>query len=100
MKLTIKGPLRENIYNLMRKAGYCFLRRDKQKNEFEFGRPPRSYPRFHLFMIVKNNNFIFNLHLDQKRPIYEGTPAHAGEYDSEVIKREAQRIKQILEEKF
>ena len=39
----------------------------------------------------------FKLHLDQKKPIYEGAPAHAGEYDSELVQKEAERIKQILQ---
>jgi hypothetical protein len=96
MKFIIKKPFRENIYNLMRKAGYHFLRKDGQKDEFEFARPTKGYPRFHLFVNVGNDAMIFKLHLDQKAPIYEGVPAHAGEYDSETVKKEAERIKQIL----
>jgi len=96
MKFTVKGPFKENIYNLMRKAGYYFLRRDEHKEELVFARPAKGYPRFHLFLKIEDENLIFNLHLDQKRPIYEGAPAHAGEYDSEVVLKEAERIKQIF----
>jgi len=46
---------------------------------------------------VEGENLIFNLHLDQKAPIYKGAPAHAGEYDGELVSKEAERIKQILE---
>ena len=100
MRFVIKGPFRENVYNLMRRAGYPAVplqkRRRKQKDELEFVRPARGYPRFHLFIKTQNDALIFNLHLDQKRPIYEGVPAHAGEYDSETIKKEAERIKEIF----
>ena len=97
MKFELKGPFKENIYNLMRKASYHFLKKDEQKGELEFARPPRGYPRFHLFLRIEDGSLIFNLHLDQKRSIYEGAPAHAGEYDSELVSKEAERIKQILE---
>lgn len=97
MKFALKGPFKENIYTLMRRAGYFFLKKDEVKGELIFVRPPRGYPRFHLFVKTENGNLVFNLHLDQKRPIYEGTPAHSGEYFGEVVEREVERIKQILE---
>jgi hypothetical protein len=100
MRFEIKRPSKENIYTLMRKAGYPTVplakRRRKKKDELEFARPARGYPRFHLFIKTKNNTLIFNLHLDQKKPIYESAPAHAGEYDSDVVVKEAERIKQTL----
>ena len=49
-------------------------------------------------MKVEGENLIFNLHLDQKRPIYKGAPAHAGEYDGEIVSKEAERIKEILKQ--
>jgi hypothetical protein len=96
MKFIISGPFKENIYSLMRKAGYYFQRKKENKSELVFTRPPRGYPKFHLFVKIENDNLIFNLHLDQKEPIYKGAPAHAGEYNGEVVKTEAERIKEIL----
>jgi len=96
MKFELKGPFRENIYNLMRKVGYHFIRENKEKSELIFARPPRGYPRFHLYVKIENENLIFNLHLDQKRPIYKGASAHAGEYDGKIVSKEAERIKEIL----
>lgn len=102
MKFTLQGPFRENIYNLMRKAGYSFQGRDEKKGELVFARPAREYPRFHLFLKISGEQFsaaqemVLNLHLDQKKPIYEGAPAHAGEYQGEIVKKEAERIRQIL----
>ena len=48
-------------------------------------------------MKIENENLIFNLHLDQKRPIYKGVTAHSGEYEGEVVEEEAERFKKILE---
>jgi len=138
MKFKLKKSFRENIYNLMRKIGYHFLGKNEEKKEIVFVRPPRGYPRFHLFLKIEGEesklssspfadaqekgNLVFNLHLDQKRPIYphtkrgqgavgtkinkvnprygvgvyKGAPAHAGEYEGEVVEKEAKRIKEIL----
>jgi len=95
MKFSIKGPLKENIYTLSRKLGYFF--QEKSGNEFKFVRPPKGFPRFHLILKIEGDNLIFNLHLDQKAPKYQGTPAHAGEYESEIVKEEAERIKKFIE---
>jgi len=95
MKFEIKGPLKDNIYNSMRKIGYHYQGQDK--GELAFARPPRGYPRFHLFLKVKDNNLIFDLHLDQKRPSYKDFTAHSGEHNTEIVKQEAERIKQIIE---
>lgn len=51
------------------------------------------YPRFHVYIQTEEEAIVFNLHLDQKRPIYEGVTAHSGEYDGEVVEREGARIK-------
>jgi len=96
MKFTLKGPFKENIYSLIRQVGYHFQGKDEEKSEIIFVRPASGYPRFHLYLKKEDNNLIFNLHLDQKKPIYKGTSAHAGEYDSELVKKEAERVKQIL----
>ena len=50
------------------------------------------YPRFHIYILLEGERVVYNLHLDQKRPIYEGVTAHSGEYNGEVVEREAGRI--------
>ena len=97
MKFTIKGPFKESFHNLMRKAGYCFKGKNEVKSELVFTRPPSGFPRFHLFLKEGDDDLIFNLHLDQKKPVYGNMPAHAGEYQSEAVSRESERIKQVLE---
>ena len=57
-----------------------------------------SYPRFHLFVEEGSDNLLFKLHLDQKRPSYSGVSAHNGEYEGEIIEKEAKRIKNIIQE--
>ena len=98
MKFIIKNRGKENLQNLMRKAGYYFFPRNE--SELSFIRPleRNGYPRFHIYPKInkENNDIIFNLHLDQKKPIYKGAPAHSGEYDGRVVENEAERIKQIL----
>ncbi|OGH91190.1 MAG: hypothetical protein A2534_04410 [Candidatus Magasanikbacteria bacterium RIFOXYD2_FULL_39_9] len=54
------------------------------------------YPRFHVYIKTEGDSVVFDLHLDQKRPIYEGVTAHSGEYDGEVIEREAERVKNAI----
>ena len=86
MKIVIKNP-GGNILTLMRKAGYFALRDS-------FIRPMErsGYPRFHLYIEQKGSELVLNLHLDQKKPIYKGVTAHSGEYDTELIEQEKQRI--------
>lgn len=103
MKFIIKNDLKENIINLARKISYRFLNQNRETKEMNFIRPLErgGYPRFHLYLKInpaETQKIIFNLHLDQKKPIYEGATAHSGEYNGEVIEKEAERIKQILQQ--
>lgn len=104
MKFFLKGPLKENIHNLMRGIGYQFWgsndnEKYEEKAELNFIRSlggRSGFPRFHLYLKQEGENLVFNLHLDQKNPIYRGAAAHSGEYDSELVKKEMERIKQVL----
>lgn len=94
--LKIEG----NIQNALRKCGYYFEKQEGE--ELAFLRPTGSsgsgYPRFHIYLKYDSvsRETSFNLHLDQKKPVYEGVAAHAGEYNGSVVEKEAKRIKQIL----
>ena len=92
MKFKIQGPFKDNIYNLMRKIGYHFQGKNKEKLELIFVRPPKGFPRFHVYLKTESKDLIFNLHLDQKRPSYKGSLAHAGEHKGKVVEQEAIRI--------
>jgi len=101
MKFRIKNTKGYNINTLTRTISYRYLREDEEKKEHILIRPLEmgGYPRFHLFLKIdsKNQEFIFNLHLDQKKPIYKGTLAHSADYEGGAVEREAERIKEILE---
>ena len=100
MKFTIKNEAGENIVNLMRRVGYHFDGTDKEKSKLSFVHPIGSnlFPRFHIYL--KENKeakeIKIDLHLDQKKPIYKGAPAHSAEYKGEVVKKEAERIKNFF----
>lgn len=100
MRFIIKDSKRENITTLSRKIGYRYLGKDEKTKEINLIRPLErgGYPRFHLFLKIdaENQELIFNLHLDQKRPIYKGAPAHAADYEGGAVEREAERIRGIL----
>lgn len=99
MKFALK--LSGNIYNLMRQAGYHSTGKHKKTGELVFVKriSTSEYPRFHAYVKidkVSQQTFV-NLHLDQKKPIYKGSPAHSAEYSGEVVEKEAERIRKLIE---
>jgi hypothetical protein len=98
MKFFIKNNSKENLISLMRRAGYYHL--PEKSSQLSFVRPlERSgYPRFHIYLKINESDqeIIFNLHLDQKKPVYKTAHDHAAEYEGKVVEAEAERIKQIL----
>lgn len=55
------------------------------------------YPRFHVYLADMAVSVSVSLHLDQKKPSYGGgTRAHGGEYEGEVVEREAERLKTFV----
>lgn len=54
------------------------------------------FPRYHVYAEVQGEQIRVSLHLDAKAPTYEGTSAHAGEYDGPLIEAEMQRISNAL----
>lgn len=96
MDFSLKNP-GGSIVNLGRDIGYIF-QRQVSENEVSFTRPLNrgGYPRFHIYLKGNNEELLFSLHIDQKRPVYKEAHDHAAEYDGRVVEEEAQRIKQIL----
>ena len=85
-----------NLQNLVRQVGYKPIG-VTDRGELNCVRPlGADYPRFHLYIIEKPDIITLNLHLDQKKPVYEGATAHSGDYDSETVKEEAQRIRDAI----
>lgn len=95
--MTFKiGKIEKNILGMARDIGYKpILTTDR--GEINCVRPlGRDYPRFHLYIKETPEGLIFNLHLDQRRPVYQGATAHGGDYEGAVVEQEAERIQKIL----
>ena len=98
MKFIVKNTSKENLTSFIRKAGYYFLK--EKGSELSFIRPlERSgYPRFHIYVETnKRSEEIINIHLDQKKSVYNEAHDHAAEYNGVIIENEVKRIKQALE---
>lgn len=99
MKGNLGAIEKTEIVNLMRGVGYFSLGRGRDEAEFSFIRPlgRNGYPRFHLFVrFDKGKTAVFDIHLDQKKPVYAGTRAHMAEYDGPLLDDEIARIKNLL----
>jgi len=87
-----KNQIRDNIdIAIIRTAGY-----HKLQNGFIRPLSRAGYPRFHIYLKENKTDYVFTLHLDQKRPVYSGAPAHSGEYNNKIVVEEAKRVKQKL----
>lgn len=98
MKFIIKTTFEENIYALGRKIGYLLISENPETKEANLVRPLErtGYPRFHLYLKREGENLIFNLHLDQRKTVYNGVKAHSADYEGPAVEKEAERIKEIL----
>ncbi len=97
MKFSIENNNKYNLAILIRKISYHYLgKTDNQEyslvRTFERG----GYPRFHIYLKITPEELFFSLHLDQKKPIHKGAPAHSADYEGKVVEQEAERIKQLL----
>lgn len=89
MKIDIKN-FNNNINRVMRELGY----HPDNNSSNSFSRRLRSnkYPRFHIY--IEDN--ILNLHLDQTAVQYDEETDHQAEYNNQIIKQEAKRIKKYV----
>ena len=95
MKFDIPDP-HFNLPDLARRINYKPLGYT-EAGELSAVRPlAGDYPRFHTYIIPRQDTLEFRLHLDQKRPSYEGSTAHGGDYESDVVQGEAARIRAVL----
>ena len=89
--------LGRSINDIMRQIGYSPTYLQKEGKFSMVKMLARiDYPRFHLYVNEIENGFSFDLHLDQKKPSYEGSKSHSGEYEGDVVEGEVGRIKDIL----
>ncbi len=120
MQFIIKN-INKSINDIMRTIGYkpAYHQKDEEFSIVrQIGR--NDYPRFHLYIKpsfassyakatedkkasegqMQIKDYIFSLHLDQKRPSYKGSKAHSGEYKGKLIEQEEERIKRLLISNF
>ncbi len=99
MKIKFKHSdfSRLSLVQFMRQAGYHSLP-ERNNSQLSFVRRLGQdfYPRFHLYPIVKQEEIILNLHLDQKKASYAKQVAHSGEYDGQLVEAEANRLWSLL----
>lgn len=96
MNITIKKLKSENLQTVMRRLGYKPIGYS-DRGELNCVRPiGRDYPRFHAYVKEEGDEFIFNIHLDQKRPSYGSETAHSGDYESETVRDEAAYIQEQI----
>lgn len=89
--------LKSNPATFMRSCGYSLER--AEGNELSFMRriSGGDYPRLHAYTHSEDGILVVNLHLDQKKPSYEGSSAHSGEYYGSLVEQEAERIKSLAD---
>ncbi len=97
MKIHFAKPLPFPPDYLLRKAGYSpYHDRRTGKSSYTRKLTREFYPRFHLYVMETDKVMTFDLHLDQKKPSYGGTSAHAGEYDGKAVEDEIARVKHAM----
>lgn len=98
MKIKINKKDGLEIIKLIKHSGYAEFK-DRRAGQTSYTRRlgPYLYPRFHLYINQETNKeVILTLHLDQKQPSYRGCSSHSGEYDGELVEKEAIRIKEFI----
>ena len=102
MKLSVnKKMLGEAPEMWLRRAGYSFIaNRAGGQDSFARRLGRDFYPRFHVYFTESRQGdetlINFNIHLDQKKPGYEGFNRHNAEYDGEIIEAETDRLKSLM----
>ena len=82
-----------NPLTAMRLAGYHPDRFGKSYTRRLSG---GDFPRFHVYLKESPGALELNLHLDQKGACYQGSTAHSGDYDGDVLEAEKERVLHIL----
>lgn len=96
MKLQFPKPIHYFPRQLIRRAGYGEISNREGETSYVRVMGIGGYPRWHAYLEDIEGGFTLNLHLDQKRAVYEGQTAHSGEYDGDQVIAEAARIVSIF----
>lgn len=95
MKLRFAKDIIGNAVVFIRRCGYgeYYDKRLRKVSYMKRARIGDMFPRYHVYIVEQDEEVIFDLHLDQKRPSYEGTAMHAGEYEGIAVEKEGARIR-------
>jgi len=97
MNITIQNPSTHSR-NLLRRAGYAI--HQSRDGELSFVRriEGADYPRFHIYIKKEEPGKLMEitLHLDEKKPSYEGFTAHSGQYGGPIIEEEKNRLLGVI----
>lgn len=59
------------------------------------------YPRFHIYLEKESDEHLeLSLHLDQRRTVYKGVKAHAGEDNSPTVINEGNRLISLFKDNY
>lgn len=99
MRIEVRGAMAQTVRVLMGRCGYHGA--TGYRGEAAYVRRVGSwpFPRFHAYVLASSpHRLVLRVHLDQKRPSYAGSHAHAAEYEGSVLEAEAARLRQCLRE--
>ena len=97
MKRFFQGPLSDNGRNILRRLSYGEQRTRAGQISYTKRVTSERFPRYHVYIEEIPTGLQVNLHVDQKEASYEGTSAHAGEYDGALVEQEMDRITTFIE---
>jgi len=98
MKILLPDKFSVNIRQFLQRNGYAsHLQTKLDRLSFIKRLTSDNFPRFHIYIEkdLRGKNYL-TLHLDQKKPSYEGTHAHSGEYDGDLVRNEAQALQKSI----
>jgi hypothetical protein len=97
MQFIIPQSRNLNWKILMNRLGY-HEHYDQRSQQTSYIRRLRSlnYPRYHVYLEMRGDDMRINIHLDEKQVSYEGQARHSGDYGSELVQREGERLKSYI----
>lgn len=97
MRIEVRGAVAQTVRVLMGRCGYHGATGYRGGEAYARRTGSLPFPRFHAYVIASSpHRLVLRVHLDQKRPSYAGSHAHAAEYDGAALQAEVARLRQCL----